>query len=212
MKPFLILSPARSGTAWMSQWLTYGNVHCHHELFGEPWVRSATDVASALQADHSRMVMGNADCANAWFVRQLKAAIPDLVLIAVTRDPVDVLRSLRRAMPPTFAPIDPGTGYDPLLGAVYDFDVRLHEVIEEYRLHSVDFDDLFTGPPGSVRSLFAAKHVWGLATNDEPFNTERWLTMRRFNIQLTPEALEEIALVRAPAMLPLWETRDPLWE
>ena len=212
MKPFLIISPPRSGTAWLANWLTQGDVYCYHELFGELWVKSAMDVTGTLGdvtglfRSMGRIIQGNADSGNIMFLEQLKKLLPDVTLVAVTRNVSDVYKSLARAMI-TAMPFDEVTS-DTLQitwGHLVKLDGHLEYVIKEYGLREETFDELFTTSPEV--SMAAGRRIWSAISGGQPFDEDRWLRLRRMNVQLTSEAIGEV-VSRAPSMAPLLETRD----
>lgn len=84
---FFIVAMPRSRTYWLSQFLTHGDVTCHHELLGD--VASFEEYAAALGPDD-----GAAETAAILLWRPLLRSFPDARYVIVRRDPVEVDRSL----------------------------------------------------------------------------------------------------------------------
>lgn len=198
MRPFLVLSTPRSGTAWIANWLTHQGVYCYHELFGEPGVTSVEDVALRLREDNG-LVLGNSDSGNIWFLEQLRGLMPDVVLVAVTRPVEDVYRSLERAI------VLPEEVLQAAWESLLELSECLSYAINEYGLQEETFGELFTVPPEV--SIAAGRRIWDTVSGGRPFDEDRWLRLRRMNVQLTSEALDSI-FSRAPYMRHLLETRD----
>jgi hypothetical protein len=88
MRPFLILALPRSRTAWISKYLTYGDVHCGHEQLR--YARSLGDIQSWL----SIPMTGTCETAAMHHWRLARAICPSLRLVTVHRDPSEIARSL----------------------------------------------------------------------------------------------------------------------
>lgn len=93
MKTFLIFGLPRSMTAWMSCFLTCGEVFCQHELSGK--LDSARDMADSIRKQPFRF-SGLADPGALMIWRELTELLPDARLIFIRRDPRESKASLAR--------------------------------------------------------------------------------------------------------------------
>ena len=83
MKPFFILSLPRSGTAWLSNFLTWGDCFCYHELsYG---CEALDDIEQAFRKTDAPIV-GTADTAAVLFHDKLAERFPEAKFLFVIRD------------------------------------------------------------------------------------------------------------------------------
>lgn len=94
MSPFLVVGLPRSRTAWLANFLSYGESFCYHE----PTIGCAdvADLRMGLYNGH-RPVMGGADTGALFIIDQIKASMPDLRLLVIERSVEDVFRSCEKA-------------------------------------------------------------------------------------------------------------------
>ena len=91
MKPFFILSLPRSRTAWLANFLTYGESFCFHEALIE---------RKGMRALQTRMeatgcpVVGNSDSGSILFYDELQDQFPEAKCVIVLRNPEEVVESL----------------------------------------------------------------------------------------------------------------------
>jgi hypothetical protein len=83
VKPYLVLARPRSGSAWLSNFLTSGDCICVHE----PLAYSPT-------LDGYRVV-GGVDTGGALFLDEIKERLPGVRLYSLVRDPKEVRKSLK---------------------------------------------------------------------------------------------------------------------
>lgn len=88
---FVVCSLPRSRSAWLSQFLTYGDHYCGHEQLR--YMRSLDDVQAWLNQPNT----GTCETAAAPFWRLLKKYSPDVKIVTVRRPVDEVVDSLRRA-------------------------------------------------------------------------------------------------------------------
>lgn len=88
--PFLVCALPRSRTAWLSRFLTYGDVHCTHEQ--ARFVRSLNDV----QAWMAQGFTGTAETSVARWWRLIRHLRPDIRIVTVRRPVGQVVESLMR--------------------------------------------------------------------------------------------------------------------
>ena len=90
--PFFIVSLPRSGTAWLANFLTYGDAFCFHEgLFG----CASLDQYAELFNGVEESVVGNADTGAIFVLPALFKRYPDAKYVFVIRDLVDVSASIQ---------------------------------------------------------------------------------------------------------------------
>ena len=87
---FIVFALPRSRTAWLSQFLSYGDWHCGHEEMRH--VRSLEDVKSWF----SQPYVGTAETAAAPFWRTVARLTPDIKVVVVRRPVAEVVASLMR--------------------------------------------------------------------------------------------------------------------
>ena len=151
MKPFLVLGLPRSRTAWLSRFLTYGDVICGHDELRH--CRSMDDVRSWF----AQGLVGSAETAAAPFWRLFDKIAPDVQIVVVRRSVEDVVESLM-ALP----------------GVVFDMVLLTHEMRKLDRkldqiearadnVLSVQFDDLVN--EATCRAVFhhCLPHEWNQA-------------------------------------------------
>lgn len=90
MTPFIVYALPRSRTFWLSQFLTIGGYHCHHEQVRH--LRTLEDARTWLAQDWT----GTAETAAAHGWRLARALRPDLRVLVVRRPLGDVLGSLEQ--------------------------------------------------------------------------------------------------------------------
>mgnify|MGYP003658643839 CR=1 FL=1 len=88
MTPFWITGLPRSRTAWMSAFLTNGDVFCHHEFLKDCTSREMFYEAMSVQDKR----IGNSD--TGLVVTDFQTRFPDSKTVIIDRDPVDVYVSL----------------------------------------------------------------------------------------------------------------------
>ncbi|MGH6716156.1 MAG: hypothetical protein ACREDC_08225, partial [Bradyrhizobium sp.] len=128
MTPFVIYALPRSRTFWLSQFLTIGGYHCHHEQARH--LHDVDDMRTWLAQDWT----GTAETVGAHGWRIAESLRPDLRVLVVRRPVEHVLASLLRAgVPPN----------DELRRRVRILDRRLGQIEREGRnVLSVEFVDL----------------------------------------------------------------------
>jgi hypothetical protein len=89
---FFITGLPRSRTAWLSAFMSSGDVFCHHELIKEN--QDVVSYANAMAKGYR--VVGNADCGGMVFPDIL--ALHDAIVI-IERDPEEVIESLNKVFP-----------------------------------------------------------------------------------------------------------------
>lgn len=127
--PFIIFGLPRSRTAWLSRFLTYGDVICGHEQIA---LMRGLDDARALFADPRR---GTAETAAAPWWRLLPRYAPNARVVVVRRPVNDVLDSLLSIRGCTF---DAAALRDVLLG----LDSKLSQIEARLPCLSVSFAGL----------------------------------------------------------------------
>lgn len=163
MKPFFIYALPRSGTAWLANYLTYGNTFCYHELLADRF--SVDRMKEKLEGNGSEFV-GNSDSANLFFFNEISKTFPNAKSVVVTRDPEEVMRSM----------IFQGysdeclSSYESSLNILYGIHKHTDSII-------LDHKDLF--------NEYHAREILGHVTEHEgKFNKERFDFLKNTNVQV----------------------------
>jgi hypothetical protein len=90
VKPYLVLARPRSGSAWLSNFLTSGDCICVHE----PLAYSPTL--------EGYRVVGGVDTGGALVLDEIRSRLPGVRLYALVRDPLEVRTSLEALGLPSF--------------------------------------------------------------------------------------------------------------
>lgn len=93
MRPFFIFAFPRSGTAWLANYLTYGNSFCYHELLAESM--DVEKLSEHLESNDAEYV-GNSDCGNYLFFSKIIRKFNNPRIVTVIRDPAEIAESLQR--------------------------------------------------------------------------------------------------------------------
>lgn len=94
---FVITGMPRSGTAWLSAFLTYRTCVCWHELFAERCDVGASVCELESSSELSGGAWGTADSGAVHFLDRVRAAMPNARWVIVTRDPAACRASAQRA-------------------------------------------------------------------------------------------------------------------
>lgn len=160
--PFLILGLPRSRTAWLANFLTFGEIRCGHEMMSEFSVHGLFEELTGTNLRYE----GNSDTSAAMFLPDILRYMPDIAIVVVRREIKDVLTGLRK------------------MGmSITDHQLRpmVDGLFEAARLENsltVRFEDL------SSESTLRA--VQAHCAPGEPFDRQRASMLRDFNIQITP--------------------------
>jgi hypothetical protein len=122
---FFIASLPRSGTAWLANYLTYGDMLCLHDGFRE--LKTPIDMKAVL-ADTGFQYTGNCDASNLYFQSAIRDLFPKAKYIYIDRDPLTCEKSWKNK-----------GGND-----MKDWAIRAHEWITKSNdVMIVQYDDLF---------------------------------------------------------------------
>jgi hypothetical protein len=179
MPPFIVFGLPRSRTAWLSQFLTYGDHVCGHEEIRH--LRSLDDIK--LWFDQPNI--GTAETAGAPWWRLLKTYAPDARVVVVRRPVEDVFDSLMRL---------PGVAFDPaaLMPLLYKLNCKLDQI--EARMNNVlpaTFADL--ADEQTCRQIF--EHCLPY-THDH----RHWVKLKDQNIQINMPATMRYMHAHKPAL------------
>ena len=97
MRPVFILAYPRSRTAWLSVFLTGAGIPCFHEAWKQ--VTTAKDLRLLMES-RGADVVANSDCANIFFLRELREEFPDALYIYLKHDERAVWESLQSSYGP----------------------------------------------------------------------------------------------------------------
>lgn len=168
MKTFLIVGYPRSRTAWLANFLTYGNVACGHEMLVD--CEKPKHLGRHVQV-LGKPFSGSAETAAALFMPQILEKMPDSPVVFVKRKVEDVAASFVRL----------GMDGDVrLLEAGLNFALKLPQTL------TIRFEDL--------NSLAVCRLIQNHVAPGEPFNVSRFQMLRDFNIQITPRRWQVLAI------------------
>lgn len=160
--PFIILGLPRSRTAWLANFLTFGEISCGHEMMSQFSIHGLFDELTGSNLRYC----GDADTAASMFLPDILRYMPDIPIVVVRRETKDVLTGLRKmGMSITEHQLRPMM--DGLCEAV-----KLENTL------AVKFEDL-----DSESTLRA---VQSHCAPGEPFDRQRASMLRDLNIQITP--------------------------
>lgn len=157
---FLIVGYPRSRTAWLANFLTYGNVACAHETLSE-CARPRNLPGHIRALGHA--YCGSAETAAPLFIREIVEAMPEAKIVFVKRPAHEVSASLLKL------------GMD---ASVSWADAGLEYALKLPQTLVVRFEDM---DRMNVIKM-AQEHV----APGEPFNVQRFQMLRDFNVQITP--------------------------
>ena len=166
MRPFLILALPRSRTAWVSKFLSYGDVHCGHEQLR--YARSISDVQSWFALNMTGTCETNA--LHHW--RLARAICPSLRLVTIRRDPGEVAHSLCSLDTRGNAYFEPGE----TLTVARRLSSKLDQIESRTDAIRIDYDSLATE--------VGLRRLWE-ATMPYPFDSQWAVALSGVNIQLS---------------------------
>lgn len=166
MNPIFVLSYPRSRTCWLATYLMGGGEMAYHEL----WRRFATmqDMKSFMDSKGIGSVV-NVDCANWFFLDEIRSLYPHAQFIRINRDPEGVVESLREVFG--------DQNYDPMMSA-YEEVIRTSEKTVR-PVVTVEFDQWT--PDESLR-------IWQAVSN-YPIDPEWHQHMHDMDVQITMDAI-----------------------
>lgn len=167
-RPFLICALPRSRTAWLANFLTFGDIECGHELCAELSVAGLENYLTRSNTPFS----GNADTGASVSMAEIRIRMPVTPIVVVKREPRDVQQSIKRM------------GIN-LPGHCLDFLVScLEEVQQLPGTVAVRYENL-----DSERTM---AYLQSFLAPGEPFNALRFQFLKGLNVQVTSERLAEI--------------------
>lgn len=92
MKTFFIVALPRSRTAWLANFLTYGDSFCFHDGIGYHGVEGLRSRMLTLPVK----IAGSSDTCAMFFIDKILSVFPETKIIAVNRDVDEVSDSLKR--------------------------------------------------------------------------------------------------------------------
>lgn len=160
MKPFFIVSLPRSGTAWLSNFLTHGSCFCYHELsYG---ISSMGEFREIFERNGSPVV-GTADTAGCLYAQAIHHQFPDARIVVLVRDPREIRDSLAKV------------GLNRNESEISVLATHLHWAIENLNALVVQYERLF--------SQTEVRRVWEYLRVPDPFPWRRFEMLREFRIE-----------------------------
>lgn len=89
--PFLVLGLPRSRTAWLANFLTFGEIRCQHEMMSEFSVHGLFEELTGTNLRYE----GNSDTSAAMFLPDILRYMPDIPIVVVRREPKEVRFALQ---------------------------------------------------------------------------------------------------------------------
>lgn len=178
MTPFLILGYPRSRTAWLANFLSYGNIACGHEMLSEcRFPDHLPHCISELGAEFC----GTADTFASFWYDQLRVLMPGAAVVVVRRHLSDVKASLISCGHPSHS----------------------LDILED-GLQQAESDGALKVSYEDLDSQVACRAIQQHVAPGEPFDVRRYRMLRGMNVQVTParwRELEEAAAKNVPAIL-----------
>lgn len=157
--PFFIISLPRSGTAWLANFLTFGDAFCFHEgLFGCDSLDRYEEVLRGVD----QSVVGNADTGAIYVLPALYKRYPGAKYVFIIRDLVDICASLQDV---GLSPATVPAMSDYLWWGIASVDGAL----------TVKFDNLF--------NQITLRKIWKHVGMPEPFPSRRTEMLRQMRIE-----------------------------
>lgn len=172
-RPFLIFGMPRSMTAWLSCYLTVGEVFCQHEMTRT--FDSAKEIAHSIRTQPFP-VSGMADPAALMIWRELTELLPDGNLIYIRRSPSESQEHLAAVC--GFDPVFLSDRYVALRDAASSF-------CEHAEPHIMDF--------ASLTDEHWLRILWGWVAGDRPLPQQHLQKMMSLHIRQRDEIIREAA-------------------
>jgi hypothetical protein len=160
---FFIASLPRSRTAWLANFLTFGDSFCYHEALK---YCAAGELKKFFEATGSKFV-GDSDSGLPFFIDDVMNQFPDGKLVVIERDPAPVVKSLERVFP------DTGTDFREVVSKTQ---TALERLKTKYHPHVVPFDGL------SDRDV--CKKLWNYCLPGVPFDERRWKMLDLLTVEI----------------------------
>ena len=165
MKTFFIAGLPRSGTAWVSNFLTTGDSICLHD-----GIKYISDGYAAAQIASGKRFFGDSGSHIQMIYKTLLEAFPDAKFAMIVRSPSDVIESLNIMGLPTDG-----------LNESRKMLMQMFRDIDDILV--INFKDLFTNES-------KAKALWEHCIG-EGFDPIRWRLLAKLNVQCSDVALAE---------------------
>ena len=158
MKPFFIFSLPRSGTAWLSNFLTWGNAFCFHEVsYGCGSMEEIRDAFLRTECP----VVGACDTAASVYAHAIEGTFPNARFVIVLRDPREAHDSLVS------------------IGASGESIPACSENLSWVASHM----DCLTIPFERLFSQHALREIWEHVRMPDPFPWRRFEMLREYRIE-----------------------------
>ena len=173
-RSFLILGLPRTRTAWLANFLTWGDMICWHELSGR---MSAADQMRVVLTRGAKCV-GNADSGAIFMAEELMQKMPDLRVVVIRRDWEESLHALCKLT---------GAAVSDEMRASWQ---RMDEILEGIEAKAsgvlvVEYESL-----GKSQTVEA---VWRHCVGEVPFPSTRFSILSDMNVQMEPGIIHRAA-------------------
>lgn len=171
-RPFIILALPRSRTAWVSCFLTCGNLFCQHEVYGVGV--TPNEIARSIKEQRARY--SGICCPGSLLVwRELVSLFPDATYVYLRRPRDESQASLARVSGVSEEILRPG--FDALERAAREF-------VEEAEPYVVDSQNL--------SDEFWARMLWSWVAPDEPLPQAHLDRMMKLHIEQEPSLIRAV--------------------
>lgn len=167
---FFIAGLPRSRTAWLANFLTYGNSFCYHE--GLIYCKTLRDLKSLLIGNKAEIV-GNSDSGLCLIGKELKEMFPEAKMVVIARDKYHVRASLDKNFPGLYQ-----QGWlDRMLEGIDEIQDHFKPLIMRY---------------DTLKNRGMCKMIWDYCIPDQEFDFARWKMLDKLNVSVIPErSIEE---------------------
>jgi len=167
MIPYFITGFPRTRTAWLANFLTYGDSFCFHEALKRC---GGVDALPGLFASTRRRYVGNSDSALPFFASAVRKLFPQAKWVVIERDEDEVLKSVRRVLP--------GLKHQEMLNMTKRYLDMLNGALR------IKFSEL--------KDRAMCKQIWEYCVPDIPFSNMRWELLDQLNVQANDINLVEV--------------------
>lgn len=157
---FLIFCPPRSRSAWLANFLTYGNSYCYHEALA-----TVTRLEELKNMKKNGKTIGDSDSGLFFFAEKVLKTAPDAKIVLIKREKDDIKKALMKLFDPSLSEHiakacgSAGNWLEKVLGVLV-----------------VKYDDL--------NKESTCRKIWEFCVPHEMFDSERWKMLSNFNVQL----------------------------
>lgn len=188
--PFFITGLPRSRTAWLANFLTYGESYCHHDAlrFGTntDFLRRYFDETASYDPSIERV--GDSDSGLLAIAPQVARDFPDSRWVLIERDAEQCVASAHRVfgkIPYPGTPLLTEEGFRSMMKTCSAWCQRVKDVVPEHNLMVIPFLGL--------EGEHTAHAVWDWCNPHTPFNFARYDMLNDLSVNIIPEKLKTMS-------------------